>query len=413
MTIANVLYFCQLQFNLYGIPIRVYDNGKLIAQYRAYELPEDLSAHIDKISNDFIIFSEGQTNVYISDLLTVHALVVDSVNNLSIVLGPMQSVPITEATAKKIIENNTPTINRFNIMEFIKYLDYVPHLSLENVKKIIMSMHIAINGERSNISKSLNPSDDITAKVLSHSEKLTFGELDKVNNWDIESQTLYYVYNGMTHQLKNLWKNLVFKNNDDYVHSDVIRLTKDICLITLGMVSRVAIYAGVNFEIATYTCEVFVQKIETCTTQYLLLKLRYEIMMHFCELVQELNIKKTNIPVIDFAMDFIQEHIAEKITLSMVAEKLHMSENYLSTLFKKTTGIAFPDYINKLKVQEAKRLILFTDKSLVEISCYLSLSSQSYFQKIFKQFTGVTPGEFKKGSSKDGIIQAITDKKPQ
>ena len=52
-------------------------------------------------------------------------------------------------------------------------------------------------------------------------------------------------------------------------------------------------------------------------------------------------------------------------------------------------------YINRQKIIEAKRFLRFTDKSLAEISGYFDFSSQSYFQKLFKEQTGMTPSEYR------------------
>ena len=60
---------------------------------------------------------------------------------------------------------------------------------------------------------------------------------------------------------------------------------------------------------------------------------------------------------------------------------LSVSKEYLSKRFKKATNTTIPDYINRQKITESKRLLRFTNKSLSDISEFLSYSSQSYFQK--------------------------------
>ena len=72
-----------------------------------------------------------------------------------------------------------------------------------------------------------------------------------------------------------------------------------------------------------------------------------------------------------------------------------MSRNSLSGKFKKETGFILSEYILKKKIERAKYLLSMTDYSFADISAYLGFSSQSHFQRTFKKYADVTPGEFK------------------
>ena len=80
---------------------------------------------------------------------------------------------------------------------------------------------------------------------------------------------------------------------------------------------------------------------------------------------------------------------------------LSISPEYLSTRFKQVTQTSIPDYISRQKILEAKRLLRLTDKPLSEISEYLSFSSQSYFQNVFKKIAGITPLEYRNTQEED------------
>ena len=85
----------------------------------------------------------------------------------------------------------------------------------------------------------------------------------------------------------------------------------------------------------------------------------------------------------------------EKITLDNLAEELHISAKYLSVLFNKETGSSIPDFIQDIRVNEAKSLLVTSDLTYLEISNMLNFNSQSYFNQIFKKKTGLTPKEFR------------------
>ena len=78
-----------------------------------------------------------------------------------------------------------------------------------------------------------------------------------------------------------------------------------------------------------------------------------------------------------------------------MGSELHISAKYLSVLFNKETGSSIPDFIQDIRISEAKLLLLSSDLTYLEISNMLNFNSQSYFNQIFKKKTGLTPKEFK------------------
>ncbi|REE70501.1 YesN/AraC family two-component response regulator [Paenibacillus taihuensis] len=101
--------------------------------------------------------------------------------------------------------------------------------------------------------------------------------------------------------------------------------------------------------------------------------------------------------IVEKAKSYIDEHYAQKgLTLHEVAQKNHVSPNYLSYLFKKNTGHNLWEYVIKLRMEESKRLILTTDLRRYEISERVGYESPEHFSKIFKKYYGLSPTELKK-----------------
>lgn len=120
-----------------------------------------------------------------------------------------------------------------------------------------------------------------------------------------------------------------------------------------------------------------------------------EIAMEYARMVRDgrnINLESALVRKIDHV---IQEHLWDKLTPTLIAEELEMNLSYLCREFKKNTGKTIGEYINERKISEAKRLLRATDQSLVEISDTLGFSSQSYFHRVFKKMTGVTPTEYR------------------
>ena len=95
------------------------------------------------------------------------------------------------------------------------------------------------------------------------------------------------------------------------------------------------------------------------------------------------------------ATEYIAENYASPITLSSTAEAIHLNPTYLSTLFKQVTGHSFKDHLNQVRVREAQRLLKNTDFPIMEISIACGFNDQSYFTKVFRKYTGLTPKQYR------------------
>ena len=96
------------------------------------------------------------------------------------------------------------------------------------------------------------------------------------------------------------------------------------------------------------------------------------------------------------AISYIRDHLTENIRIEDLCEAVYLSRSRLSALFREETGMTVTEYIRVLKIKKAQEFLTQTDKTPLEISTYLGFSSQSYFQNVFKEVTGMTPGEFRK-----------------
>ncbi len=96
------------------------------------------------------------------------------------------------------------------------------------------------------------------------------------------------------------------------------------------------------------------------------------------------------------ALGIMAERYAQPLTLPMVAMEIGLSPNYLSSLFQKTVGLSFRQKLCAIRVEESKLLLLSTDYSLAAIAASMGFADQSYFCKVFKRMTGLTPGQYRR-----------------
>lgn len=97
--------------------------------------------------------------------------------------------------------------------------------------------------------------------------------------------------------------------------------------------------------------------------------------------------------VVSRLIQFINEHFSENISLQDAAENVFFNPAYCSRFFKKQTGENFSDYLLKVRMEHAVKL-LRSNKKITDISKECGYSSSGYFSRIFKEYYNCTPSEY-------------------
>ena len=95
------------------------------------------------------------------------------------------------------------------------------------------------------------------------------------------------------------------------------------------------------------------------------------------------------------AKKYIDENFRENIDRNDVASVTFVTPNYLSKLFKNSMNMNLREYINQLRIEEAKRLLLSTAMSVSEIASYVGYYNISYFSTVFHKIVGVSPFDWR------------------
>ncbi len=100
-------------------------------------------------------------------------------------------------------------------------------------------------------------------------------------------------------------------------------------------------------------------------------------------------------------LDYIQKHHAEGINLASIAEQFHFNYNYLSRIFTTYTGSSFTDYLNNIRIKEAKIMLKQSNLSIAKISEKVGYTDTSYFSKVFKKIALCSPSDYRRSHSND------------
>ena len=116
-----------------------------------------------------------------------------------------------------------------------------------------------------------------------------------------------------------------------------------------------------------------------------------------CQLENESQFQNHGISMVK---QYIRKHYAEGLSLDILAEKVHLSPRYLSSLFMEEEGIGINRYIKEIRMTKARELLLETNLKVTDICTQVGYSNLSYFCKSFSDHYGVTPDKFRTLTSK-------------
>ena len=93
---------------------------------------------------------------------------------------------------------------------------------------------------------------------------------------------------------------------------------------------------------------------------------------------------------------YLQEHLAEEVSLSVLAEEFHLNPQYISQLFKSEIGVGFLAYLTNIRMEKAKKLLLSTSLSVADIAEQSGYGDYRVFTKVFKKSEGITPSQYRR-----------------
>lgn len=180
---------------------------------------------------------------------------------------------------------------------------------------------------------------------------------------------------------------------------DPIRNQKNM-LFVLNTLLRKAVQAGgVHPLYIDDLSSQFAIQIEAATTIPQLDNFRNTMLRKYCLLVKNYS-RNAYSALIRTSLDYIDFHYKEELSLDHLAKLCSVSSSYLSTLFKKETGVTVTDYINGTRVRQALLLLNSTSLSIQEISEQCGFSDSNYFTRTFKKFQGKSPKSYRESIRK-------------
>ena len=99
--------------------------------------------------------------------------------------------------------------------------------------------------------------------------------------------------------------------------------------------------------------------------------------------------------LVELVRGYIADHLLENINIGVLAEHLSCSQSRLMRIFKKKNGLTIMEYLTRERMKKAKRLLEDTDLPISTIASFAGYEDYSYFTRVFKKESGITPREYR------------------
>ena len=118
---------------------------------------------------------------------------------------------------------------------------------------------------------------------------------------------------------------------------------------------------------------------------------------HLSEISNQIVVQQTNAepPMITRAKEFIKQNHAEDLSLGEVAKAVNTSTFYFCKMFKKGTGLNFTEYVSRVRIENAKNLLLNPNLRISEIAYQVGFQSLTHFNRVFKKIVGESPTDYR------------------
>ncbi|EGO64760.1 response regulator [Acetonema longum] len=167
------------------------------------------------------------------------------------------------------------------------------------------------------------------------------------------------------------------------------------CMLELLIVlSRSAVEGGANLEQLTLLNVDRINQLTRCSSGEQMHYWMLDSLDRFLDNMLE-NRNSMNVRLVNRASEYIRQNCQRNVSLEEVAKLVHLSPFYFSRLFKQEKGCNFVDFLTRMRVDKAKRMLQNAEHTIVRIAAASGYQDASYFCRVFRQEVGMTPTQYR------------------
>ncbi len=317
-----------------------------------------------------------------------------------LVLGPYTQNIITNNEIKERCE--AYSLPPFIITQIEKYFSAITYVSDDYMlNSLISCLGETIFGSIEKFSvtnKNVNDSADISlfSKITlpEKSEDPLLAIRIMEQRYKAENDLISAVSQGLTHKASMIFGSISPSGALEARLPDNLRNMKNYLIICNTLLRKAAEQGSVHPIYIDSVSSEFALKIEAIQNSKDFDEMFNYMIQKYCRLVNKHSQKGYSL-IIQKAITQIDADITADLSLKKLAETQKINPSYLSTLFKKETGITLTDFVNKKRIERAKQLLKSTNLQIQTVAQSCGMLDVNYFTKVFKKHTNKTPKEFR------------------
>lgn len=212
--------------------------------------------------------------------------------------------------------------------------------------------------------------------------------------YEQENRLLDAISQGLVHKAEKVFSTSKPSDMLETRITDRLRNAKNFLIILNTLARKAVERGGVHPIYIDSVSSDFAIQIEAATTTDQCDELFITMVRKYSRLVQKHSQKGYSL-LVQKVITCIDTDITADLSLKTQAKLLNVNPSYLSTLFKKETGVTLTDYVNQKRVERAKQLLKAGNTQIQTVAQSCGVLDVNYFTKIFKKYTGVTPKEYR------------------
>ena len=386
----DLIYLCTIVGNLSGIPVRLYRNAQLCFSHSVVALPRDPVL----LEQNYISVSDSHVDFHVTSQFFYYGIVNSGTDR--IVIGPTRQTAVQDQELRNM--GFRLGIASDDLPDFLSGMKQIIRFPLESLMQIICAVNFMVNHEKVTLNDLIGSTENPFGPNEKNPEKQTAGNdappAELHNTLAIEQTIMNIIRKGDVAALE------AFAREAPAVRPGVmareqLRQAKNTFIVTAAEASRAAIRGGMDVEDALTSSDAYIRECEMLTDIYRITRLQYNMILFYTQQVQRIRHGNYATDLVRNVANYVQHHLSEAITTGQIADHLFLSRQHLSRRFTREAGITLAAFIRNEKNEEGKRLLRYTEKPVSAIAAYLGFSSQGHFSKVFKELTGMTPGEYR------------------
>ncbi|MFD3216044.1 MULTISPECIES: helix-turn-helix domain-containing protein [Bacillus] len=398
----DIQHLCDLVHSTFHVPVQFLStNKKIVYESTSHTIVSPFYSskeeHLNEIYQEnapcnFPIF---KGNKYLENFISIHITKHEHIKG-TIIIGPTTYPKVSDEMAIKLMKYFNCTNN---MQQGVDYYQFLPEIKKSTLIDISIWLHYVIFNEkldRDIVWKKNKLLEDVSYKIVNPDLYISKRLRHDPQHYDISLERKFFSAIKEGNKEKVIQYAYSFPQEDSAISSkgDQLRNQKNNGIIAITLAIRYAIDGNLPSHVAFSLGTLYIQTIEKLDNMYSVNRLIEDALCTFAERVKEYN-NQAYSNSITTCLNHIHKHIYDEITLNDLANLLHISPTYLSKLFKKEVGIPLSEYIQRERVEEAKKLLTLTTYPLSDICAWLNFNDQSYFTRVFKKITSMTPRQYR------------------